>query len=138
MADGPQAELQKLIYETLRGTSAIMNMVGDVYDRVPADPFGSKDQYISFGSSDVLNDGADCIASGAHSFQIDIWSRSVGQVNAKRLVDLVSKALDQQDLQLTENALVEINIDFRRVFPDSDPLITHGVVMVSARIDEVE
>lgn len=138
MAYGPQAELQKLLYNTLRADSAISALVGGVFDRVPSDPFKGKTAYISFGPSDVLEDGADCITSGRHSFQVDVWSIAVGQVEAKRIVDLIDRALHLQELELAENALVELRVEFRRVFPDSDPLITHGVVSVAADIEEPE
>jgi hypothetical protein len=135
---GPQAELQKLLYDTLRGSAAIMAIAGGAYDRVPTDPYKAKTAYISFGPSDVSEDGADCIDSGLHTFQIDVWSKAVGQVEAKQLVDLIYKALHLQDLKMTDNALAEIRVDFRRVFMDSDGLTSHGVVSVSASIEEPE
>lgn len=133
-----QAELQKLLYDTLRATPAIMLLVGGVYDHVPATPYGTKNAYISFGPSDVVDDSADCIWSGSHSFQLDVWSKAVGQVEAKTIVDLIYRTLHEAELALSENALAEIRVDFRRVFPDSDPLITHGVVSVTASIEEPE
>jgi hypothetical protein len=133
-----QAELQKLLYDTLRATPAIMLLVGGVYDRVPSTPYGAMNAYISFGPSDVVDDSADCIWSGSHSFQLDVWSKAVGQVEAKTIVDLIYRTLHEAELVLSENALAEIRVDFRRVFPDSDPLITHGVVSVTASIEEPE
>jgi len=133
---GPQAELQKLLYDTLRLNAGIMALAGGIYDRVPADAFKTKTAYVSFGPTDVVDDGADCITSGLHSFQLDVWSRAVGQVEAKQLVDLISKALHEQELVLTDNALAEIRVDFRRVFTDPDGLTTHGVVSVTASIED--
>ncbi|MDX0007830.1 DUF3168 domain-containing protein [Sinorhizobium meliloti] len=130
------AELQKLLFTTLTGTTGIMALAGGVYDRVPADPYKAKTAYVSFGPSDVVDDSADCITSGEHTFQLDVWSKAVGQVEAKRLVDLIYRTLHERSLELTENALAEIRVDFRRVFPDQDPLITHGVVTVTASIEE--
>lgn len=130
------AELQKLLFTTLTGTSGIMTLAGGVYDRVPADPYKTKTAYVSFGPSDVVDDSADCIISGEHTFQLDVWSKAVGQVEAKRLVDLIYGALHEQSLELTENALAEIRVDFRRVFVDPDGLTTHGVVTVTASIEE--
>ncbi|MDW9792119.1 DUF3168 domain-containing protein [Sinorhizobium meliloti] len=130
------AELQKLLFTTLTGTAGVMALAGGVYDRVPADPYKTKTAYVSFGPSDVVDDSADCIISGEHTFQLDVWSKAVGQVEAKRLVDLIYRTLHEQELQLTENALAEIRVDFRRVFVDPDGLTTHGVVSVTARIEE--
>ncbi|MBB3396873.1 DUF3168 domain-containing protein [Rhizobium sp. BK060] len=135
---GPSVELQKLLYDTLRATPEIMAVVGGVYDRVPPSPYGTKNAYISFGPSDVVDDSADCSISGAHTFQIDVWSKEVGQVEAKAIVDLVFRALHEQELTMTDNALAEIRVDFRRVFTDRDGLTTHGVVSVTASIEEPE
>ncbi|MEY9198675.1 hypothetical protein ABIA16_003791 [Sinorhizobium fredii] len=131
------AELQKLIFDTLKADIAVMAIAGGVYDNVPASPYGAKTAYISFGPTDVVDDGADCIAGGEHTFQIDCWSKAVGQVECKRLVDAIKDALHERDLQLTENALAEIRVDFRRVFKDPDGLTTHGVVTVTAFIEEL-
>lgn len=136
MSEAADTELQKLLFATLTGRAEIMALAGGVYDRVPTDPYNGKTAYISFGPSDVVDDGSDCIASGEHTFQLDVWSKAVGQVEAKRIVFMIYKALHEQSLSLTENALAEIRVDFRRVFADPDPLITHGVATVTARIEE--
>ncbi|TBC01425.1 DUF3168 domain-containing protein [Rhizobium ruizarguesonis] len=135
---GAQAELQKLLYDTLRASTAIMALAGGVYDRVPADPYKDKTAYISFGPADVVDDGADCSVSGTHSFQLDVWSKAVGQVEAKNIVDLIYRTLHEAELALSVNALAEIRVDFRRVFTDSDGLTTHGVASVTASIEEPE
>ena len=135
---GAQAELQKLLYDTLRASTAIMSLAGGVYDRVPADPYKDKTAYISFGPADVVDDGADCSVSGTHSFQLDVWSKAVGQVEAKNIVDLIYRTLHEAELTLTTNALAEIRVDFRRVFTDSDGLTTHGVASITASIEEPE
>lgn len=137
MSEAPEVELQGLLFRTLTGNPAITALAGGVYDRVPTDPYKGKNSYASFGPSDVVDDGAECVASGEHTFQIDWWSRAVGQVECKRLVRLTRRALHEQSLELTENALAEIRVDFTRVFPDADPLITHGVVTVTALIEEL-
>jgi len=136
MAESPQTDLQKLIYDTLRLNADVIALSGGVYDRVPTDPFKGKTAYISFGPSDTVEDGADCVTSGIHTFQIDIWSKAVGQVEAKRLVHLVTKALHLQELSLIDNALAEIRVEFSRVFTDADGLTTHGVVNATASIEE--
>ncbi|MDK4727470.1 DUF3168 domain-containing protein [Rhizobium phaseoli] len=136
MAEAPQTELQKLVYDTLRLNADIAATVGGVYDRVPSDPYKTKTSYISFGPSDTVDDGADCVTSGLNTIQVDIWSMAVGQVETKRLVHLVTKALHLQELALTDNALAEIRVEFSRVFTDSDGLTTHGLVSVTASIEE--
>lgn len=135
-----QAELQKLILDTLKADAAVMALANGIYDRVPTSPWGSAsiNGYISFGPADVVEDDADCIIGGEHTFQIDCWSRQVGMVHAKRMVDAVKAALHEQELSLAQNALVDLRVTMRRVVPDPDGLTSHGIVMVAAMIEEAE
>ncbi|MBZ9888125.1 DUF3168 domain-containing protein [Mesorhizobium sp. BR1-1-3] len=132
----PSTELQGLLYSTLKADLGVMALVDGVYDNVPTTAFGTKKAYISFGPHDVVDDGADCIESGEHTFQLDCWSRAVGQVACKDIVDAVKVALHERELTLTNNALVEIRVIMRRVFRDPDGLTSHGVVMVQAIVEE--
>ncbi len=137
MAESAETELQKLLFTTLTVNASIMALAGGVYDRVPTDPYKGKTAYVSFGPSDVVEDGADCILSGEHTIQLDVWSKAVGQVEAKRLVFLIYKALHEQSLALDENALAEIRVDFRRVLADPDGVTSHGIATVTAFIEEL-
>lgn len=135
-----QAELQELILDTLKADAAVMALANGVYDRVPANPWGpeEKNSYISLGPHDVVEDDADCIIGGTHTVQLDCWSRQVGVVHAKRMADAVKAALHDRDLQLTENAMVQMRVTMRRALPDPDGLTSHGIVMVTAMIEEKE
>ena len=131
-----QAEFQKLVLDTLLNDAPVMALVDGVYDKVPANPFGPKNAYIRFGLSTVLDDDAECIVGGDHTLQLDCFSRAVGSVSCKRIVDAVKKALHEKELELTDNALVEIRVPYRQVFPDPDELTMHGVVRVEGLIEE--
>ena len=132
-----QVELQDLIHDTLQADTAVMALVDGVWDRVPANAWGGpRKGYISFGSTDVISDDAECIVGGTHTFQIDCWSRAVGRVACKQIVDAVKNALHEKDVELADNALVEMRVDFRQVMDDPDGLTTHGVVAVTAMIEE--
>lgn len=137
MTSSPQAELQKLIYDVLIADADVMAQADAIYDAVPPDPWGgAHNGYVSFGPSDVIDDDAECITGGQHTFQIDCWSRQVGSPHCKRLVDAVSAALHEQPLTLTDNALVEIYITLRQVLRDPDGLTTHGIIQVTALVEE--
>lgn len=129
-------ELQQQLYDTLTADQVVAALVDGVYDHVPAEPFGVRSAYISFGASDGSDDGADCIDGSRHTFQIDVWSRAVGKVGCRRIVDAVRRALHERNLALTENVLVEMRVELWRVLPDPDGLTTHGVVQVTARVEE--
>ena len=132
------SELQQLIFETLTGNGAIMALANGVYDRVPTNPFGEKTAYISFGSEDANEDDAEGIDGLEATTQIDIWSRAGGRVECKNLTALVRKALHEKELQLPTSALVEIRVVLTRIFADPDGETTHGVVQVTAMIEEFE
>lgn len=130
------AELQALYYTALKGDSPIMAIANGVYDRVPSEPFGEKTAYITLGATDSVEDDADCIDGLEINTTIHCWSRAVGAVECKRLVDLVRKKLHRASLSLTDSALVEVWVESTRIFSDPDPLTTHGVVQVRAFVEE--
>jgi len=130
------ADFQRLIYETLKGNAAISAVSNGVFDEVPKNPFGAKTAYISFGPVDTNEDDAGCIMSVETTLQIDVWSRAPGFVECKRIADLVKKSLHRKPLALTENALVDGWVPLVRVFRDPDGVTSHGVVQVTALIEE--
>lgn len=129
-------ELQRLLYSTLNTDAAIKAIANGVYDRVPADPFGSKTAYIVLGETDDVEDDADCITGLEKNTTIHVWSRAVGKVECKRLVDLVRKKLHRASLTLADNALVDTWVESTRAFADPDGLTTHGVVQVRCIVEE--
>lgn len=130
------AELQKLYVDTLKDVGALTAIAHDVYDRVPADPYGSKTAYISIGADDSTEDDAEGISGVEVTTQIDVWSKAPGKIECKQLTDLVRRLLHRRSLKLSENALCDTWVTLTRVFPDPDGLTTHGVVQVTAMIEE--
>lgn len=129
-------ELQRLLYSTLTGSTAIMALAGGVYDRVPDNPFKGKTAYISLGATDSAEDDAECIAGLEINVTIHVWSTKVGALECKTLVDLVRKAMHRQSLQLSEHALVDTWVETTRTFADPDPLTTHGIVQLRCMVEE--
>ena len=130
------AELQKLVRTLLLADTRVTGFIGErVFDERPE---GAAYPFIEFGPSDVVEDGADCIDSGEHTLQLDVWSRAPGHVEAKRLVDAVKTCLHQREASLDDYALVEMTVDFRRVFDDPDGKTKHGVVTLRALVEEPE
>lgn len=130
-------ELQKLIYDTLKANASISALISNVYDQIPADPFGAtKTAYISFGPQDASEDDAECIDGQRVTVQMDIWSRAVGSTEAKTITDLARKALHRKSLTLTNNALVDSWVEVARVFRDGDGITTHGVIQCTFMIEE--
>ena len=132
--------LQKLLYETLCADVLLNTFIAArVYDRVPADSQGNVTAtfpYVSFGSYDFVPDDADCIAAGEHTQQIDIWSRAVGRVEAKQITDAVRHALHERHLIMDGFGLVQMRVIMAQVMGDPDGLSSHGIVQVTADIEE--
>jgi hypothetical protein len=133
----PQAELQKALFGRLSATPSVMALIDGVHDRVDASAFRGKQAYISFGSSDVVDDDAECIIAGEHTLQLDVWCRRVGLVECKKIVDEVKSTLHEADIELATLGLVEVRCVLRRVFTDPDGLTGHGVLQFSATIEEM-
>ncbi|MGN6307316.1 MAG: DUF3168 domain-containing protein [Mesorhizobium sp.] len=136
------AALQKLLYEALRADTGVSAMVGGrVYDRIPADAAGQVTAiypHIGFGAYDFVPDDSDCIFAGEHTIQLDIWSRAVGKVEAKTITDAVRRLLRDYEADMGDYGLVEMRVDLAQVIGDPDGLTSHGIVQVTALIEEPE
>lgn len=93
--------------------------------------------YISLGASDVVPADADCITARAETVQLDIWHRDQGRNwPCKQTVDAVRTALHGYAGDLATHALVEMRVVLTRVMDDPDGVTCHGVVQVTALIEE--
>ncbi|TIV38938.1 MAG: DUF3168 domain-containing protein [Mesorhizobium sp.] len=133
-------DLQDLILNTLTADAALMTMINGVWDQPPvaatsfADP---KAAYISFGPHDYAEDDDEGIVSGIHTFQLDVWSRTVGFPASKQIGDRVKAILHEANLSVsTENALVEIRVPSVRYMRDPDGTTSRGIIKVTALIEE--
>lgn len=143
MADA-SLELQGMIVSTLRANTAVMALVSGVYDQPPSDAsgapldtvWGAANGYISLGPEDILTDDADCVTGATHTVQIDVWSRKVGRVHCKQICAAVKAVLHDQDLQLSDNALVQMTLEVFHVLRDPDGLTTHGAMQFTAIVEE--
>ena len=133
-------DIQKLIVTTLRNTPAVMNLVSGIWDPAPGDPWKGKTAYIEIGPSTTQENDAECIPGSEVTFQIDIFSKGVGKIETRRIVDAVRKALHKRDdLQIpdaSENAIVEMRVEFTRTVADPEPGITHGLLSLVILVEE--
>lgn len=129
----PSEALQRAIYDRLRSDAAVAALVaGRVFDLVPQDNPPAF-PYVSFGAFQVLDDSAGCIDGAEVFVTLDVWSRSQGTVEAKRICAAVASALHEADLPLDgEHRLVEITRNSSNVFMDADGLTAHGVITLRA------
>ncbi|SMO59129.1 DUF3168 domain-containing protein [Paracoccus laeviglucosivorans] len=110
MSYAATAALQAAVYQVLRGSDALAELVGDaIFDAMPvAAPAGT---YVSLGPEDV-RDGGDMTGAGAvHDFVISVLTgaddaNGFGRVKAAAAA--VSEALEAADVPLTRGHLVGI------------------------------
>jgi hypothetical protein len=127
--------LQDLVLALLKGAQAVSDMVDDRIidgpDEDTAFPF------ISFGPDDAVRDDAECIPGRRQTMQLDCWSRDQGKLwPCKRLVDAVVGALHEAEGDLSVGALVSLRVALAQTFLDSDGKTAHGVVQVTATVEE--
>ena len=116
---------------------AVMALVNDVFDKVPDSPWGEKEAYISRGPFYGIADDADCVDGQEITVQIDIWSRRPDRWSMDDMVDAVRAALHEKDLDLSASALVGLRVSLWRIMDDPDPLTVHGVVQLTALVEEI-
>ncbi len=128
-------EFQEAIYNRLISDAAVGALIGNrVYDDSPAN---REFPCITFGPTDVVPNDMECITARTETIQLDVWSRDHGRKwPCKEIMDAVKGALHLVDIELAVNALVVIRVVGQRVFMDRDGITAHGVVTVSAELEE--
>lgn len=131
-------ELQQYLYARLRTVSEVATLAGGrVYDRVPSKngQVTAQFPYVSFGPANMIDDFADCVDGETHTIQLDVWSRAVGQIECKNIVDGIRKALTHSQPELAENAVVGVNIPICQIVRDPDGLTTHGIMQIEIMVE---
>ncbi|MCV9965458.1 DUF3168 domain-containing protein [Pararhizobium sp. BT-229] len=141
MSEDASYELQKLMVQLVRNDGPLTILIeGRFFDHVPRDPatgkVTAKFPYISFGPEQEIQRNAECIPGSDFVFQIDVWSREVGFPETKRICSAVEHALDGEELEIGDNALVSLEYGGRRILRDSDGLSSHGVMTFRAMVEK--
>lgn len=132
-----QAVVQKVIFDALLADADLGVLIHGVFDRIPKDPFGSKNAYVSFGPSDYEEDDADCIVAGYVNLQLDAWSRKADlDKSCREIADRMRRVLHRSQYDAPEFVLGEIIVGTVRVFRDPDGLTSHGVIPVRVPVED--
>ncbi|MDI6834509.1 MAG: DUF3168 domain-containing protein [Rhizobiaceae bacterium] len=127
------------LWDAVRGAmladAAVMALVNAVYDKVPDNPWGDKDAYISRGPFYGIPDDAECIDGQEITLQLDIWSRRPDRWSMDDMIAAVRAVLHEQDIDLGASALVSLRVSLWRIIDDPDPLTVHGVVQLDALVE---
>lgn len=127
--------LQDLVLALLKSAPAVIEIVDDRIIDGPDEE--TTFPFVSFGADDSVRDDAECIPGRQQTLQLDCWSRDQGKLwPCKQLVDAVIGALHEAEGELTVGALVSLRVVLARTFLDSDGKTAHGVVQVTATVEE--
>ena len=129
----PFEDLQIAVLNALKADTAVNEAVaGRISDGLPADY-----PCITFGPSDFVPVDLDGIDLREQSLQIDCWVRAGQKLwPTAVLADKVKSALHLAELALQDHALVKLRVESVRAFMDQDGLTGHGIVILSAEIEE--
>lgn len=129
MAD-PSLALQGAINTKLR--TDVAAVAGRVLDRVPANVVFP---YIEIGDFQTVDDGAQCHDGVEVYATLHIWSRAVGQVEAKTIAGAVRGSLHEAALDLGSAwQFIEIAHQDTRHLKDPDGVTSHSVITFRALV----
>lgn len=133
----PARELWKAIFDRLSSDAGVLALVDGIHDKEPAGAWaGVKAAFITRGPAYGVDESAECVDGAELTQQIDIWSRSTRRSACDDIVYAVRRSLHDAELALNQHALVSIRVTLWRTVDDPDPLTQHGVVMVTALVEE--
>lgn len=135
----PTTDLWAGIRNLLLADAPLMALVNGVYDKRAKDEVAfaaPKFACVSRGPVNAVDDSADCIPGAEITFQLDVWSRLPNRWKCDDMVFRVRQALHEKTFSIATGVLVDMRVDLWRVMDDPDGLTTHGVVQVTAMVED--
>jgi len=119
-------QVQKAIFDILKADAAIALLVADrIFDTVPDK---TTFPYINFEPFDSATEETKDQDGQMHGFQIDVWSRYRGTLEAREIIAAVRDAVHRVPLTITNGDIVFNYVNNTRVLMDSDKRTIHGIV----------
>lgn len=130
--------VQVALVTRLRADAPLAGLIaGRVFDDVPPDG-GAAFPYVSLGPEDWTDPLAECFEAEDGTIQLDVWSRSPGREECKRIVDRIATLFRDTDLTLpAPYRCLSVVLIQRRIFRDPDGVTMHGVVQLRIQTEEV-
>lgn len=110
----PSAEIQVALVERL---TALATEAGErIYDDVPPEDERVADTaaaypYVTVGSGHLVPVDEECFDRSSTYFQIDVWTRTVGFPQTKRIAGAIRTALHEQTLEVTGHAVDRMRVE---------------------------
>jgi hypothetical protein len=121
------AELQKAVFVTLGGDSALAGLLGGakIHDHAPAHVVFP---YITFGRTSGFDWSTGTESGTDHLFTLHIWSKGQGKKEALEIMERARQLIDDAPLAMTGHHLVSIRLEFSEVRFDEDLSVYHGLL----------
>lgn len=133
MIEAPLNVLVGAIIPLLKADATLQGLIGQrAYDAIPTN---AAFPYVSLGAAWEAQDDGDCYASVEIGFRLDVWSRTVGFAEARRIAHRVRSILHDVEIDLSEGALAMIEHRRTDTMRDPDGLTSHCAVEFTAVIE---
>lgn len=127
------AELQKAVVARLRADAALQALIGQrVYDRAPPGAFQDR---VTLGPTIAQPVDAQGVDAWECVLTLDVWSRGVGAIGARKIMAAVHDALHLAELTLDAGVFVWARVIDQTTRSKDNGETTHGVVRVEFMTD---
>lgn len=133
----PASELQKAIFDALKGDAALTALLGGakIHDQAPANVAFP---YITFGRTSIYDWSTGTESGTEQLFTLHVWSKAKGKKEALDIMERAKALLHDQALALDEHALVNCRLEFADARHDDDLSVYHGLLRFRAVVEERE
>ena len=124
-------ELQKAIFDTLKGDAGQIGLLGGakIYDRAPANVVFP---YITFGRTSIYDWSTGTESGTEQLITLHIWSKAKGKKETLDIMERAKALLHDQPLALETQALVNCRLEFAEARHDDDLDVYHGLLRFRA------
>ena len=130
----PSLELQGAVVARLASYPGLVELIGGrVFGPVPAE---GTVPFFSLRASQMCCGRPGGTTGFEITFQIDAWSRAVGFPEVKRIAEQIRRALTDDDIELTDNAMLSLEHSQTRMLRDPDGLTNHAAIQFVAIIEQ--
>lgn len=124
-------ELQKAIFDTLKGDAGLIGLLGGakIYDRAPANVVFP---YITFGRTSIYDWSTGTESGTEQLITLHIWSKAKGKKETLDIMERAKALLHDQPLAFETQALVNCRLEFAEARHDDDLDVYHGLLRFRA------
>ena len=131
----PASELQKAIFEALKGDAGLTALLGGakVHDHAPANVVFP---YITFGRTSIYDWSTGTESGTEQLFTLHVWSKEKGRKETLDIMEAVQARLGGAPLALDQHHLVNLQFEFAEARYDEDLAVYHGLLRYRAVVEE--